>query len=77
MSVTPLPHWMTVPSAAQAAQVSSWTLRKEIAAGRLRSRRIGRLVRILDSDLAAWMRGDGNHPGNGNGAAGLDHTATA
>jgi hypothetical protein len=31
---------------------------KEIQEGNLKARRIGRLVRILDTDLASWMRGD-------------------
>jgi len=33
-------------------------IRREIAEGRLRARRIGRCVRVLDEDLADWMRGD-------------------
>jgi excisionase family DNA binding protein len=61
MSVTPLPNWSTVPEASQKAGVSPWSIRREIREGRLRARRVGKLVRILDSDLAAWMRG-GNEP---------------
>ncbi|MGO8824851.1 MAG: excisionase family DNA-binding protein [Acidimicrobiales bacterium] len=38
--------------------VSEWTIRKEIDEGRLRARRVGRLIRVLDDDLAAWMRGE-------------------
>jgi len=59
MSVTQLPRWRTVPDAAKHAGVSAWLLRREIAAGRCRAREVGRLVRILDEDLAAWMRGEG------------------
>ncbi len=56
MSFTSLPHWQTIPEAARSVKLSEWLLRKEIQAGRLRARRIGRVVRILDEDLAAWMR---------------------
>ncbi|MBF6558366.1 MAG: helix-turn-helix domain-containing protein [Acidimicrobiales bacterium] len=38
--------------------VSAGTLRNEIKRGNLRARRIGRCVRILDEDLAAWLRAD-------------------
>jgi len=58
VSVTPLPNWQTVPAAAKKADVSPWMIRREIAEGRLRARRVGRLVRILDDDLAEWMRGE-------------------
>jgi excisionase family DNA binding protein len=53
-----LPRFYLVSEAAGVARCSEWTIRQEIKAGRLRARRIGRLVRILDTDLAAWMRGD-------------------
>ena len=46
-----------VSEAAKRARCSEWTIRREIREGHLRARRIGRLVRILDSDLAEWMRG--------------------
>ncbi|MGH9087148.1 MAG: excisionase family DNA-binding protein, partial [Acidimicrobiales bacterium] len=52
-----LPRLLLVSEAADAARCSPWTIRREIAQGRLRARRVGRLVRILDEDLAAWMRG--------------------
>jgi excisionase family DNA binding protein len=48
-----------VPEAATQAAVSAGTFRKEIKKGNLRARRIGRCVRILDEDLAAWLRSDG------------------
>jgi len=57
VSVTPLPNWYTVPEAAVETRFSAWTLRQEIKAGRLRARRVGKCVRVLDEDLAAWMRG--------------------
>jgi len=53
-----LPGFYLVSEAAEAARCSPWTIRKEIKGGRLRARRIGRLVRILDSDLARWMHGE-------------------
>jgi excisionase family DNA binding protein len=60
MSVARLPGVLTVPEAATQAAVSAGTLRKEIKKGNLRARRIGRCVRILDEDLAAWLRSDGS-----------------
>ena len=57
MSAAPLPRFFLMADAARHARVSEWTIRQEIKAGRLRARRIGRLVRILDDDLAGWMRG--------------------
>jgi excisionase family DNA binding protein len=58
MSATPLPGFFLVSEAAETGRCSEWTIRKEIREGNLRARRIGRLVRILDSDLADWMRGE-------------------
>ena len=60
MSVARLPGVLTVPEAAAQAAVSAGTLRKEIKRGNLRARRIGRCIRILDEDLAAWLRSDGS-----------------
>ena len=45
-----------MPEAAALVAVSAGTLRNEIKKGNLRARRIGRCVRILDEDLAAWLR---------------------
>jgi len=58
MSVVRLPGVLTVPEAAAQVAVSAGTLRNEIKKGNLRARRIGRCVRILDEDLAAWLRSD-------------------
>jgi hypothetical protein len=69
MSVTPLPRWYTIPAAAEAAEVSPWTLRKEVAEGRLQVRRINRLVRVLDSELARWMRDGGETASHGRSAS--------
>jgi hypothetical protein len=57
MSVARLPHWFTVPALSDETGVSEWLLRKEIKAGNLRARRLGRVVRVLDEDAAEWMRG--------------------
>lgn len=54
---TTLPGFYLVSEAASEAKCSPWMIRAEIKAGRLRARKIGRLVRIVDSDLASWMRG--------------------
>ena len=57
MSTAQLPHWCTVPEAAERSGLSPWLIRKEIREGRLRARRVGRLLRVLDADLAQWMLG--------------------
>jgi excisionase family DNA binding protein len=58
MSVTPLPNWLTVPELARHAGVSEWTIRSEIDRGNLTARRVGRLVRVLDSEASRWMKGE-------------------
>jgi len=58
MPQTLLPGFYLVYEAATVARCSPWTIRKEIRENRLRARRIGRLVRILDADLASWMNGE-------------------
>lgn len=62
MSVARLPGVLTVSEAAAQVAVSTGTLRKEIKKGNLRARRIGRCVRVLDEDLAAWLRADQSMP---------------
>lgn len=54
------PRLFTVSQAVEAIEhaVSEGTLRREIQAGRLRARRIGRCLRITDFDLEAWIRGE-------------------
>lgn len=56
MTVQTLPGVKTISEAAIVARVSTDTLRREIKAGRLRARHIGRCLRILDEDLAAYLR---------------------
>lgn len=53
-----LPRFLLVPEAAKRARVSEWSIRKEIRLGNLKARRLGRCVRILDEDFAAWSRGE-------------------
>jgi hypothetical protein len=55
MTPTSLPKFRLVAEAAADARCSPWLIRKEIKAGRLKARVIGRCVRILEDDLAAWM----------------------
>ena len=56
MSATRIPNVLLVREAAEQARVSQATIRAEIKAGRLRARRIARCVRILDDDLATWLK---------------------
>lgn len=58
-SVTQIPKWRTIPETAKAAETSAWAIRREIAEGRLRARHVGKLIRVLDEDLAEWMRNGG------------------
>ena len=46
---------LTVTQAAEEAQVSPWTIRREINEGRLRAKRIGSCVRITRSAFEAWL----------------------
>ena len=55
MSVINIPRWLTVTEAAKHTGIGASTIRKEIAAGHLRARRIGRVLRITDVDLRRWM----------------------
>ena len=58
MSTIELPSVWTVAQAVEKIDhaYSEATLRREIKAGRLRARRVGRTLRILDEELARWMR---------------------
>lgn len=58
MTVHALPGVNTVPEAAEKARVSPWMIRQAIKRDELRARHIGRCVRVLDEDLAAWLRTD-------------------
>jgi excisionase family DNA binding protein len=58
MTASTLPRLYKVSEAADKSGVSEWTVREEIKRGNLRARRIARLVRIVDDDLAVWMRGE-------------------
>ena len=55
-SFTPIPTiYLSLGEAAQRAAVSPRTLHRAIRAGTLRAYRIGRLVRIADGDLKAFV----------------------
>ena len=56
MSAVSIPGVLKVSEAAEIVGVSEWTIRKEIAAGNLTVRRIGRITRILDEELTRWLR---------------------
>lgn len=56
MTVQILPGVKTISEAATASRVSERTLRREIKEGRLHARYIGRCLRILDEELARWLR---------------------
>jgi excisionase family DNA binding protein len=60
MSVTILPGVFTIPEAAEKAKVSANTIRRQIKAGKLRARRIGSCVRILEPELARWLEDYGD-----------------
>ena len=59
MTASTLPRFLLTSEAAEEARVSDWD---NPQGDPLRAdewfRRIGRCVRILDTDLADWMRGD-------------------
>jgi hypothetical protein len=57
MPIATLPTLSPVSVVAKRNGFSEWTIRQEIKRGNLRARRIGRCVRILDEDEAAWLRG--------------------
>lgn len=46
---------LTVSQAADLAQVSDATIRREIASGRLQARHIGRCVRVRRAEFDRWL----------------------
>lgn len=56
MSVPVLPGVFTIAEAAEHLKLAETTLRREIKKGNLRVRRIGGCRRILDEELARWLR---------------------
>ena len=56
VSVTALPTVLTVSQVSERTGLSVSTVRREISRGHLRARYIGRCVRVLDEDLATWLR---------------------
>jgi excisionase family DNA binding protein len=49
---------LTVAQVADLSQVSPWTVRRQIAAGLLRAKRIGGCVRVTRADFDAWLATD-------------------
>jgi excisionase family DNA binding protein len=58
MSVSTVPGAFTVAEASAKAHCSTWSIYRAVERGELRAKRIGRALRILDEDLAAWLRSD-------------------
>ena len=58
MSTTELPRVWTVAQAVEhlGGAYSASTLRRQIKLGNLKAKRTGRCVRILDEELARWLR---------------------
>jgi excisionase family DNA binding protein len=50
----------TVAETAELTNLSIWTIRQEIKSGRLRARRIGRCIRVLDDELDRWLHDYGS-----------------
>jgi excisionase family DNA binding protein len=55
-----LHRYVSPAQASELVGVSIRTLRRAIAAGRLRARRLGRLVRIDVAELTRWVESDGS-----------------
>jgi len=53
---------LTVPQVAELAQVSEDTVRRQIAQGHLRARRIASCVRVLRVEADRWLASDGSAP---------------
>ena len=55
----PLPRYVSLAQASAITELSTRTLRRAIAVGRLRVCRVGRIIRIDVADLQRWIEGDG------------------
>lgn len=55
MSTPPPSRYLTLGEAGQLAKLSTRTLRRAIAAGRLPAHRIGRLIRVEAEALCRWI----------------------
>lgn len=67
--MTVIPKSLTLREAASAASVSTDTLRREIRAGNITPRKIRGCTRILDEELARWLRA---YESNSTGVSGSD-----
>ncbi len=55
-------QYLSLAQASAIAEVSTRTLRRAIAARRLRAHRLGRLLRIDVAELQRWVEADGHAP---------------
>ena len=53
------PRYVSLAQASAMVDVSTRTLRRAIAAGRLAAHRLGRLIRIDLAELQRWVEADG------------------
>jgi excisionase family DNA binding protein len=60
MKVSPLEGVYTIRETAELTKLSEWSIRREIEAGRLRAKQVGRCKRIIQTDLEQWMKTDFN-----------------
>lgn len=54
-----VPRYVSLAQAGDVAELSTRTLRRAIADGRLRAHRLGRLIRIDLAELRRWIEADG------------------
>ncbi len=55
-------QYISLQQASSITQLSPRTLRRAIAAQRLKAHRIGRMIRINQEELARWIEADGQPP---------------
>jgi excisionase family DNA binding protein len=53
---------LTVGQVAELAQISPWMVRRQIAAGLLRAKRIGGCIRVTRADFDVWLASDSAFP---------------
>jgi excisionase family DNA binding protein len=63
MKASSLEGVYTIREIAQRFKVSEWSVRREIRENRLRAKRIGRCIRVVEADLEFWLATDDNLDG--------------